>query len=367
VDLPEWVNQLWAELRFAELAARESGEGFQCLFQRVMKAAEGEAFLDVRPIGKFGDFKCDGWDSASQTCYAVYGPFKRKTPGQVRNKIAGDLLGAVRAWPEMRNSRLVHNDQAGVSALIAAALVSLRDDPALAERHVVVLPPWGPRDLWWQLRQAPADARAFILGTQPWSLDRRQFESFAGAGDDPVSVAAGRSVAQLIHGFAEGGLVDPLTGTALAGTLAMFLLGDEDAFRGEAALLEQRCREDPFETMLTALMFCVLAVRLWEEATGRQPEAWASQVVDSGRAIPYITQIVLAAHAGKDPEPPLPGHSEDQWKVVVNLGPVTAMTLLEIAKHVPHPLISVLQDLIIRVQRTPGASMVPPSERQRPR
>ena len=191
--------------------------------------------------------------------------------------------------------------------------------------------------------------------------------SFAEADDDPVSVAAGHSVAQLIHGFAEGGLVDPLTGTAFAGTLAMFLLGDEDAFRGEAALLEQRCREDPFETVLTAVMFCVLAMRLWGEATGRQPEAWASEVVDSGRSIPYVTQIVLAAHAGKDPEPPLPGHPEDQWKVAVNLGPVTAMTLLEIARHVPHPLISVLQDLIIRVQRTPGASTVPPSERQRPR
>jgi hypothetical protein len=102
--------------------------------------------------------------------------------------------------------------------------VSLRDDPALAERRVAVLPPWGPRDLWWQLRQAPADARASILGTQPWSLDRRQFESFTEAGDDPISVAAGRSVAQLIHGFAEDGLVDPLAGTAFAGTLAMFLL-----------------------------------------------------------------------------------------------------------------------------------------------
>ena len=83
MDLPEWVDELWSELRFAELAARESGEGFQRLFQRVMKAADGESFLEVRPVGKYGDFKCDGWDTSSQTCYAVYGPFTRKTPDEV--------------------------------------------------------------------------------------------------------------------------------------------------------------------------------------------------------------------------------------------------------------------------------------------
>lgn len=209
VDLPEWVDQLWGELRFAELAAQESGDGFQRLFQRVMKAVDGESFLDVRPIGKFGDFKCDGWDAMSHTCYAVYGPFTRKTPAQVHRKIAGDLHGAVRAWPEMRNWRLVHNDQAGVSVLVAAALVSLRDDPAPTARNVAVLPPWGPKDLWWLLRQAPPDVRASVLGAQPWSLNRRQFQGLVGASDDPVSVSAGRSVAQLVHGFAEGGLVDP--------------------------------------------------------------------------------------------------------------------------------------------------------------
>lgn len=364
MDLPEWVDELWSELRFAELAARESGEGFQRLFQRVMKAVDGESFLDVRPAGKYGDFKCDGWDTSSQTCYAVYGPFTRKTPGEVREKIESDLHGALRAWPEMRNWRFVHNDQAGLSALVAAALVSLRDDTDPAARHVRLLPPWGPKDLWWLLRQAPAGARASLLGTQPWSLNRRQLDSFANASEDPVSVSAGRSVAQLIHGFADGGLVAPLAGTAFAGTLAMFLLGDETAFRGEAALLEQRCRQDPFETMLTAVMFCVLAVQMWAEATGRPPEEWAA--VATEMTVPYITQIVLSAMAETEPENLLPGHPEDQWKVAVNLGPVTAMTLRQAAMHVPHPLICVLQDLIIRVQRTPGPT-TPPGHPRRSR
>jgi len=106
--------------------------------------------------------------------------------------------------------------------------------------------------------------------------------------------------------------------------------------------------------MVTAVMFCVLGVQMWEEATGRQPEAWAAAATETGMTVPYITQIVLSARAGTDPEDPLPGHPEDQRKVAMNLGPVTAMTLLEAAMHVPHPLICVLQDLIIRVQRTPG-------------
>lgn len=352
MDLPEWVSQLWCELRFAELIEQEGGEGFQRLFQRVMKAVAGETFLDVRPVGKYGDFKCDGWDTGSQTCYAAYGPFTRKTPGQVRSKIAADLRGAVRGWPELRNWRLVHNDRAGISSLAAAALVSLRDDRALIERRVVVLSPWGPKDLWSMLRQAPPGARASVLGSQPWSLSRCQLGSFAGADDDAVSVAAGRSVAQLIHGFPVGGVVDPLAGTALAGALAMYLLGDDDAFNGEAALLKQRCRDDPAETMLSAVTFCFHALQLWEEATGSTPEAWAAGVVDSGTSVPYVTQLVLSARAGKMPDERPPSHPDDQQKVTMNLGPVTAMTLRDAAGHLPYPLISVLQDLIIRVQRT---------------
>ncbi|WP_322749370.1 MULTISPECIES: hypothetical protein [unclassified Frankia] len=141
MDLPDWVEQLWGELRFKELVGQESGEGFQRLFQQVMKAVDGDDFAEVRPVGKHGDFKCDGWGMESWTCYAVYGPFTRKTPAQVRLKFARDLHGATRSWPNMRAWRLVHNDVAGLSALVVAALASLREEVDMNARQVRILPP----------------------------------------------------------------------------------------------------------------------------------------------------------------------------------------------------------------------------------
>lgn len=353
MDLPEWVDQLWGELRFRELAGQETGEGFQRLFQQVMKAVDGDDFLDVRPIGKRGDFKCDGWGMQSGTCYAVYGPFTRKSPDQVRRKLARDLHGAAQAWPEMRAWRFVHNDVAGLSALVAAALVSLRDEIRTNAPHVTILPPWGPKDLWWLLRQAPADARTSVLGTHGWQLNQTRLQDFSGVDGDPVSVSAGRSVAQLLDGFATGGVVDPLSATAFAGALTMFLLGDEATFEKQSTLLEQHCHNDPFESMLTSISFCVKALQLWEAATGEKPELWVDMLTSPGLTIPYITQIVMSARYGTRTDVSLPGHQDDQQKVTMNLGQVTAMTLQLTADHRPDPLVSVLQDLLISVQREP--------------
>lgn len=62
LDLPDWVERLWGELRFKELVGQETGEGFQRLFHQVMKTVSGDDFLEVRPTGRYGDLKCDGWE-----------------------------------------------------------------------------------------------------------------------------------------------------------------------------------------------------------------------------------------------------------------------------------------------------------------
>jgi hypothetical protein len=351
VDIPDWIEQLWAELRFRELVGQTSGESYQRLFQQIMKAVDGDDFLDVRPVGKHGDFKCDGWGMQSRTCYAVYGPLSAKRRDQVRRKVAGDLFGAVQGWPEMRAWRLVHNDFAGLNVLVAAALVELEEEMRANAPHLEILPPWGPRDLWWLLRQASDESRHSLLGTHGWRLNRDRFEQFIGAEGDPVSVAAGRSVAQLMDGFVAGSVVDPLTASTFAGTLAMFLLGDEAAFGEQSSRLEQLCRDDPFEAMLTSISFCATAVRLWEAATGEAPQLWAEMVTASESTVHYVAQIVLSARLGVEPEESLPGHPNDQCKITMNLGAVTAMTLQLVADHRPEPLVSVLQDLLIGVQR----------------
>lgn len=358
VDLPGWVEQLWAELRFRELVGQTSGEGFQRLFQQVMKAVDGDDFVEVRPVGKHGDFTCDGWGLRSQTCYAVYGPWSAKSRAQVRRKIEIDFFGAVAAWPDMKTWRFVHNDYAGLNVLALKALTELTGRIEEDAPHVRILPPWGPRDLWWLFRQAPEAVRGSLLGTQGWTLNHGRLDRFVGAGGEPVSVAASQSVAQLLDGFVGGGIVDPLTATAFAGALAMFLLGDDDTFQQQSSLLEQRCRDDPFEAMLTSIVFCVTAVRLWEAATGDPPQVWADMLAASGSTVPYVTNAVLSARSGVEPDAQLPGHAVDQRKITMNLGNVTALTLQLLADCRADPVVVVLQDLLIGVQRERPAPTV---------
>lgn len=351
MDLPDWVEQLWGELRFKELVGQETGEGFQRLFQQVMKIVAGDDFLEVRPAGRYGDLKCDGWEMQSGTCYAVYGPFARKSPSEVRGKLLADLHGAIREWPEMRMWRLVHNDLAGLGAPVAKAIVSLREETGTIAPNVQILPPWGPTDLWWLLRQEPVEARASVLGTHGWQLRQDRLLEFAGILDDPVSISAGRSVIQLLDGFASEGIVDPLTANAFASTLTAFLLSDDTAFEHRSSLLERRCRDDPFEAMLTSIVFCVMAIRLWEAVTGEAVKLWAEMLVAIELTIPYITQLVMSAQQFIDPDEPLPGHPEHQQKVTMNLGKVTALTIQLTAEGRSDPLVVVLQDLLISVQR----------------
>lgn len=59
VDIPDWSERLWAELRFRELVGQTSGEGFQRVVPH-MKAVVGDDFMEVRPVGECGECSCDG-------------------------------------------------------------------------------------------------------------------------------------------------------------------------------------------------------------------------------------------------------------------------------------------------------------------
>jgi hypothetical protein len=99
---PEWAVQLWEEWQFRLLVSGESDKGFERLFQRIKRLASNDDFLDMRPAGIHGDFKCDGWDLGSKTCYAAYAPFTRKTVSEVKSKLTSDFKGAVESWPDMQ-------------------------------------------------------------------------------------------------------------------------------------------------------------------------------------------------------------------------------------------------------------------------
>ncbi|MEU7474400.1 hypothetical protein AB0A63_00345 [Lentzea sp. NPDC042327] len=191
--------------------------------------------------------------------------------------------------------------------------------------------------------------------TKPWSGSRRGGTAgFAKVDDDPVSVSAAWSVAQLVAGFAPDAALLPEPASAFGATVATFLLDAESSFTARLRQLEQCTQASPFEAMLVSVAFSVTAVLLWESAARRHAGLLRDSWLAAGLTIPYVADIVMAARSGDCDHDLLPGHPRDQWKVTMNLGQVTAMTLQLAADFQPHPLVSVVQDLLIGVQRVPA-------------
>ncbi|WP_143202473.1 HNH endonuclease [Amycolatopsis sp. CB00013] len=176
---------------------------------------------------------------------------------------------------------------------------------------------------------------------------------FALVADDPVSVSAAWSVAQLLDGFAPDAVVCPQSAEAFGAAVAAFLLDGMSGFTRQVGKLEHCCRTDPFEAMLTSVVFGVTAARLWETVAGQPVGLLCDVWVAAGLTIPYVADIVIAAFYGRTDHDPLPGHPSDQRKVAMNLGKVTAMTLQLTADRQNNPMVSVVQDLLIGVQRLP--------------
>jgi hypothetical protein len=260
----------------------------------------------------------------------VYAPYTWKSLATVRHKVEDDFRGALAAWPTMRGWRLVHNDMHGLHAPVAAALEDLRAEASRSMSEVQILPPWGPNELCWLLRQAPRSAQWAILGAPAWHASRLPLGDLT---DDPVQVAAGRSVAQLIDNFPPGGVCEPIAATSLASALAAFLLGDQAMFEARVSMLAQRCEDEPFEPMLTAVVFCAKAIDQWESASKCPARLLTDGWIATGQANEYVIDLVLAAREGVDPPAALPGHRADQQHLTTIFGRLTAATLRLVAEQ----------------------------------
>lgn len=101
------------ELRF--LKAR--GTAFQDLFSDVMERGFGADFQRVRPHGRLGDLKCDGFRRSDGTVFQVYGPDDFRKIAKLLTKIRTDFFGALNHWETaMLRWVFVHNSQAGLPA-----------------------------------------------------------------------------------------------------------------------------------------------------------------------------------------------------------------------------------------------------------
>lgn len=103
-----------------------TGIAFQDLFADLMQNAWPQDFQKVKPYGRSGDMKCDGYWKSRRCVFQCYGPASMKQRDVIA-KIRTDLEGAVHHWQDkMAEWSFVHNDAGGLSAEAVQVLEKLR-------------------------------------------------------------------------------------------------------------------------------------------------------------------------------------------------------------------------------------------------
>ena len=113
-------------LHFRAAYLERKGAAFEDLFSRIMAHAHPGDFEPVRPYGKLGDLKCDGYRASNKTVFQCYGP---STPAldKLLAKMRRDFEGAVEHWGDrMERWSLVHNWNDGLPAPATQLLADFR-------------------------------------------------------------------------------------------------------------------------------------------------------------------------------------------------------------------------------------------------
>lgn len=108
--------------RYQELFEDEFQEFFSEIMERVYPDGD---FVRVRPWGKLGDRKNDGYLFSERTVFAVHAPRKPTSAG-IRSKIESDFQGCLPHWDQHIDKWIfVHNDREGVGPDALATILEI--------------------------------------------------------------------------------------------------------------------------------------------------------------------------------------------------------------------------------------------------
>ena len=150
------------EMKF-ELAFRVSrGEAFQSLFSATMEKRYPGDFTRVRPWGRQGDEKCDGYHRSRRMLFQCYAPNELEAARCIA-KMDADFAGALTHWREHFDTwAFVHNSRDGLGPSPVKKLLAL--ERANSPLRVVA---WGYEELRQEAMQLSASDLASLLGPAP--------------------------------------------------------------------------------------------------------------------------------------------------------------------------------------------------------
>jgi hypothetical protein len=158
----EQITRVFWERTFERDFAVSRGSAFQTLFTRIMEIRHPNDFTQVRPWGKIGDQKCDGWLASEKRLFQVYAP-DDLTKAATEKKMDTDFNGACVHWKgKFDHWNFVHNSRDGVPPFV------LQKTQAFGKGHPLIgFTPWGFAELRSKLFELVPDDIQLILGPAP--------------------------------------------------------------------------------------------------------------------------------------------------------------------------------------------------------
>lgn len=149
----------WYETKFSLEFRSLTGTEFQSLFTAVMQRRYPGDFQKVKPWGRQGDKKCDGYQPSLDRVFQVYAPEQMVSTTAV-SKINEDLRGAIVEW-KMAEWVFVHNQHRGLPPDVVKRLSFLNRCKTLEVGH------WGEIELLNEFLALQAGDQAAIVGAAP--------------------------------------------------------------------------------------------------------------------------------------------------------------------------------------------------------
>lgn len=149
------------ELRLEVELSRRVGRAFQDFFEQIMQKAD-PSFIMVKPMGREGDWKADGYSLSTGTIYQCYAP-EDMTGAQAAKKIKEDFGGAKEQWKDkMQRWSFVWSSERALSPQAIEALTELK-----AANSNLAVDQIGRAGLWDIVKGLSLAEREALLGIVP--------------------------------------------------------------------------------------------------------------------------------------------------------------------------------------------------------
>jgi hypothetical protein len=158
---PDEFGRHYHYLVFKDACHERKGAAFQTFFEAIMHKHDA-SFIAVKPSGKQGDWKCDGFSATSGRVYQCYAP-EGLTAAKAVKKVNEDFSGALAYWKkEMVGWVFVWSAHDALPPQVLKALEDIR-----AGDHGVAIDDWSREHLWVLVKALPQDIRIELLGHIP--------------------------------------------------------------------------------------------------------------------------------------------------------------------------------------------------------